>query len=290
MISGNAADHSTLHCMGLFFNLGDKCMASEFSTFVMSETTVKQIKALPEELRLKFYDAVTDYGIYGIEPEFTGLESIIWIGIKDLITHSKRKDEKWLQKQRENGQKGGRPRAQVNPSEPTENAKTQNNPNNPSLSDETQNNLGYSENPPKTAKPTENAETLNDNDNDNDNYNSGLNENSKILQKEFLKYWQNSPDIFDPMARIENYELWENYWNTTTLSCQQISKAMNNYLLEVKEGIIKRQYIPNLPDRFVLGGWLTKCQERLNPDNNSNEENELEKKFGKRLVTEDVNV
>ena len=66
-------------------------MASEFSTFVLSETTVNQIKALPVELRLIFYEAVSDYGLHGIEPEFTGLENVIWIGIKGSIKIPKNK-------------------------------------------------------------------------------------------------------------------------------------------------------------------------------------------------------
>ena len=97
----------------------------EFSTFVMSETTLNQIKALPPETQLKFFWAVANYGVDGIEPDFSGIEFAVWIPMRDLILHSKRKNEKWLQKQQENGKKGGRPKAQNNPDKPTE---TQNNP------------------------------------------------------------------------------------------------------------------------------------------------------------------
>ena len=60
-------------------------MDKMFSSFVVNETVVKQIKALPMELQLKFSMALFDYGLYGIEPELTGLESVVWIGIKDFI-------------------------------------------------------------------------------------------------------------------------------------------------------------------------------------------------------------
>ena len=119
-------------------------MESVFSTFVISETTVNQVYSLPEELQIKFFKAITDYGLYGIEPDFIGMENTVWIGIRDLILHTKRKDEKWRKKQQENGKRGGRPK---NPEEPTETQKTQDNPD----------------------EPNENIETHNDNKNDNDN-------------------------------------------------------------------------------------------------------------------------
>ena len=80
-----------------------------FSTFVMSETTINQIKVLPPEIQLKFFWAVTNYGIDGIEPEFSGMELAIWIPMRDLIKNSKQKDDQWHEKQRENGKKGGNP-------------------------------------------------------------------------------------------------------------------------------------------------------------------------------------
>jgi hypothetical protein len=56
-----------------------------FSTFVMSETTRNQIKVLPAEIQLKFFWAVTDYGLDAIEPEFDGMELAIWIPMRDSI-------------------------------------------------------------------------------------------------------------------------------------------------------------------------------------------------------------
>jgi hypothetical protein len=74
-----------------------------FSTFIFCETTLKQINDLPQDLRLKFYDAVANYGIFGVEPKFTGLEHTIWISMKDIIDMTKGKRGK----RQKAGKKGG---------------------------------------------------------------------------------------------------------------------------------------------------------------------------------------
>jgi hypothetical protein len=90
-------------------------MKKEFLTFVLSETTLNQIRALPPDKQLKYFWAVADFGINGVEPNFTGIELAVWIPMRDLILYSKQKSENWLKKQRENGRKGGRPKTQNNP-------------------------------------------------------------------------------------------------------------------------------------------------------------------------------
>lgn len=82
-------------------------------------------------------------------------------------------------------------------------------------------------------------------------------------EKLFLYFWQHTPDLFNPLARIESPTEWDNYWQTAPPTCEQVKNAMNNFTADVKAGNIERRYIPHLPDRFVLGGWITKCQERL---------------------------
>ena len=65
-------------------------MSRKFLSFVFPETTKKQIDSMPAEMKLKFYEAVTDYGMYGKEPEnLTEIENLIWIPMKDLIDNSK---------------------------------------------------------------------------------------------------------------------------------------------------------------------------------------------------------
>ena len=60
---------------------------NRFKSFVFSETTKKQIDLMPTpEMKLKFYEAVTNYGMFGIEPEnLNDIEMIIWLPMKDLI-------------------------------------------------------------------------------------------------------------------------------------------------------------------------------------------------------------
>ena len=131
----------------------------DFSTFVISETSVEQINALPEEMQLKYYKAVTNYGLHGIEPEFTGMELAVWISMRDLIFHTKRKDAKWREKQQKNGKKGGRPKTQYNPENPSEPKETQYNP---EKTNETQCEV-------ENVWVNDKTHNVNDNDNVNDN-------------------------------------------------------------------------------------------------------------------------
>lgn len=75
----------------------------EFKSFSMSETTIKQIESLPGDLQLKFFWAISRYGMYHIEPDFSGLEKTIWIPMKDLIDNNEAKREA----KRAAGKKGG---------------------------------------------------------------------------------------------------------------------------------------------------------------------------------------
>jgi hypothetical protein len=81
-----------------------------FSSFVFCETTLKQINDLPENLRLKFYEAVTNYGIYNIDPQFTGLENTIWISMKDIIDTTKAKRERKQKAGKAGGEASGETR------------------------------------------------------------------------------------------------------------------------------------------------------------------------------------
>ena len=65
-------------------------MSKKFLSFGFPETTKKQIDAMPPEMQLKFYKAVTDYGMYGIEPQgFSDMERLIWIPMADLLDNGK---------------------------------------------------------------------------------------------------------------------------------------------------------------------------------------------------------
>ena len=205
-----------------------------FSTYVMSETTIQQIRVLPPDTQLKFFWAVTEYGIDGIEPEFEGLELAIWIPMRDLIFNSKHKSEKWLNKQKENGKKGGRPKTQDNPNKPNE---TQDNPN----------------------VVWVNHETLNVNDNVNKNNND--NEREKL----FVSLWQKNGDVFNAFARLDQPNEWRNFWDRCNFSPQHIETAVNNVVNAVKSGLLQRRYIPSTPDKFVLNDWFNRGLDDFKP-------------------------
>jgi hypothetical protein len=101
--------------------------------------------------------------------------------------------------------------------------------------------------------------------------------NSKA-EKLFLQYWQHNPDIFNYLSRIESPKEWENFWNNSGTTCDHVKTAMDNFIADVKSGNIERKYIPSMPDRFVLKGWITKCQERLLKDKTAPPPNLSDKK------------
>ena len=153
-------------------------MTSNKNSFVFYETFESVIEELPEEMQLKFYKYITQYGLHGIEPEVTGIEKAIWTQIQFAIDQAQNRRKRAI----ENGNKGGRPNkteTQKNPNETQKNQTiTQNNPditqNNPDI---TQNNQSITQNNQSItqAKPNNNLNVnvnVNANDNVNDNVKS----------------------------------------------------------------------------------------------------------------------
>ena len=137
-----------------------------FSSFVLCETTCKQLKSLPPKKRLKFYDALIEFGLNGVEPDFEGIEAAVWIPMADFIISSKLEDKQWHEKQSANGKRGGAPAGNRNAHKPLEKT-TQNNPAKQPV---------VLNNPPKQPVVLETTQTThngkgNDNDNGNDNGN-----------------------------------------------------------------------------------------------------------------------
>jgi len=59
----------------------------EFKKFVFGETLEQALDALPDEMQLRFYRMIKNYGLHGIEPELTGVELAVWVQMKDAIDH-----------------------------------------------------------------------------------------------------------------------------------------------------------------------------------------------------------
>jgi hypothetical protein len=220
----------------------------------MSETTRNQIKALPQEMQLKFFWAVMDFGLDGIEPNFDGIELAIWIPMRDLILNSKRQDKTWRSRRQENGKKGGRPRKEP-------------------INNENQDNLEvFNENQDNLEVFNENQDNLevfnNDNDNVNENDNVNLNEGEKSPESEseknkryFLEQWQSHSDVFNAVSRIHNPDDFDYWWKKAAITRKEIDIAIKNVVDGLKNGGIERRFIPGSPDKFVLNGWIQRGQE-----------------------------
>ena len=76
--------------------------------FVFYETFIESVKELEPSDQYRFLCAIINYGIYGAEPEFVGLEKALWIQIRNAIDQSKSRRKS----AQTNGAKGGRPRTE----------------------------------------------------------------------------------------------------------------------------------------------------------------------------------
>lgn len=108
----------------------------ERNSFVFYKEWKDAIVSLPKDVRLEIYEAIIEYGISGKAPELKQMSSIAFSFIKADIDRNIQRYERIVERNRENGKSGGRPKTKPK---------------------ETQRN------------PTKPKETLNDNDNDNDN-------------------------------------------------------------------------------------------------------------------------
>ncbi len=74
------------------------------ASFVFLESFREQLAELEAEDQLRFYNYIADYGLFGAEPELTGLECALWLSFKNAMDYTKARREK----QSQNGAKGGR--------------------------------------------------------------------------------------------------------------------------------------------------------------------------------------
>lgn len=63
----------------------------EKSGYVFYETFYEAIKDLPDETKLRFYNAITEYGLFHIEPDFEGLENAVWLQMRYSIDKAQAK-------------------------------------------------------------------------------------------------------------------------------------------------------------------------------------------------------
>lgn len=157
---------------------------NKFKSFVFSETTKKQIDLMPTpEMKLKFYEAVTNYGMFGTEPEnLNDIEMIIWLPMKDLIDNSK-------------SSKGGAPSGNQNAQR-----KNLNNEENNETTDSCKKNSNYEK------QPENNQTTLN---NHNHNHNHNLNGNGNERENHNLNAGEEVFNTLSPFQTEYSKKIFE---------------------------------------------------------------------------------
>jgi hypothetical protein len=63
----------------------------EYKKFVVGETLRDIIQELESDQKLRFYEAIMDYGIDKKKPNFTGMEKALWVSIRDVIDNTRPK-------------------------------------------------------------------------------------------------------------------------------------------------------------------------------------------------------
>lgn len=126
--------------------------------FLFYQRWREQMKRLPDNERLQIYDAICDYAFENKESNLAYYLESILDNIRLTINENRAKQEAFIDKQKANGSKGGRPRKSV---------ETEQNPTKP---------MGYLENP---EKPNEtNNKNKKENNNKKDNIDSSLHSES----------------------------------------------------------------------------------------------------------------
>ena len=79
----------------------------------------------------------------------------------------------------------------------------------------------------------------------------------------YLKMWRETKDengccIFPVSATIEKPKEWARFWQETDITEEQIERAFRNFKDGIISGAIERRYIPSKPDRWLLGGGITR--------------------------------
>jgi hypothetical protein len=85
-------------------------MTTPINSFVLLRSYRDSIKHFPVEVRCELWEAITDYGFDGIEPNLTGSSMGLWLSLKPNIDNSLKRYVKSV----ENGKKGGAPTGNKN--------------------------------------------------------------------------------------------------------------------------------------------------------------------------------
>ena len=132
-------------------------------SFILYHDYYEIIKKLPKEQIGDLLSAIFEYEMTGQTPKLDFATELVFIGIRQDLDRNAEKYEAYIEKQRENGKKGGRPRKD-------------------SVITENEDEKFLTENPTVFSKT---QKSLNDNVNDNDNVNvnENVNDNLSLINK-----------------------------------------------------------------------------------------------------------
>lgn len=175
-------------------------------SFILHNDSLDVVNELTTDQKAELFQAIIDYNC-GKEVKLTGLMNAVFIPFKNQFIRDLEKYEKVIERNIENGSKGGRPK------------KPQPNPKNP---------VGYSETQPN---PTEPKKPDNDNKNDSDSVNKKVNKNNndfiisdksekkQISYKQWtLEDFQNEMSKYKPNYPVEILMQFYDYWRELTPS------------------------------------------------------------------------
>lgn len=175
-------------------------------SFILHNDSLDVVNELTTEQKAELFQAIIDYNC-GKEVKLTGLMNAVFIPFKNQFIRDSEKYDKVIERNIENGSKGGRPK------------KTQTNPKNP---------MGYSETQTNLTEP---KKPYNDNKNDSDSVNKKVNKNNNDFiisdksekKQTSYKQWtledfQNEMTKYKPKYPIEILMQFYDYWRELTPS------------------------------------------------------------------------
>lgn len=85
------------------------------TSFIFYESFKRQLDELDNATQIRFYQAITMYGIDGVEPDFSGIEKALWLQFKFVLDETASRRIQNI----ENGKKGGRPAKSASKEKPS---------------------------------------------------------------------------------------------------------------------------------------------------------------------------
>ena len=196
--------------------------------FTFYESFFQAIKEIGDkDLQVKMYEAICNYSLYNIEPNFTGILKMAWLLIKPNLEASRKKAEA--------GKKGGQNKQNYNAITGGEADKKQNK----SKAEANSKQKDFCLQKNSSKKEIEN-EIEKEKEKDNIIYDVEL--NSSKDNKNFLKPSHTIPQKFEKISSLEIFKEWWEWWETgTDIEIETFCKEnhiTNDIKIEVYERIV----------------------------------------------------